>query len=277
MISLAARLGYDDDARLLILSCDNLGVCHSANEAVYAALRGGLATSASLMVPAPWAREAASGYRGADVGVHLTLNAEHPTYRWGSITLAPSLRDGMGGFPSTAHDLWEHADLDEARRECRAQIERAVLWGFDITHLDSHLDALVLRPEFFDIYMDMAVDFALPVRLGNASDEHNAGFAFRRLAAEEGILNPDHVVHLRPENRRATVEKALFSLGPGVTELVFQPAIDTPEIRALTANWSCRVEDHHMLTNEAAIRDLVERSGATLISYEQLKVAQRAG
>ena len=110
--------------------------------ACYDALRDGVATSASLMVPAPWAREAAARYRGEDVGVHLTLNAEHDLYRWGPITHAPSLLDGDGGFPRTVDDLWDHADLDEVRRECRAQIERAIVWGFDVSHLDSHLAAL---------------------------------------------------------------------------------------------------------------------------------------
>jgi len=123
------------------------------------------------MVPCPWARDAAGGYRGEDVGVHLTLNAELETYRWGPITHSPSLLDGDGGFPRTVEDAWDHADLDEVRRECRAQIERAILWGFDVSHLDSHMGALQLRPEFFDIYLDMAVDFRLPIRLPAAASE----------------------------------------------------------------------------------------------------------
>ena len=45
------------------------------NVAVYEALRDGIATSASLMVPCPWSRDAAARYRGEDVGVQLTLNA----------------------------------------------------------------------------------------------------------------------------------------------------------------------------------------------------------
>ncbi|MBU6217262.1 MAG: ChbG/HpnK family deacetylase, partial [Acidobacteria bacterium] len=58
MSSLVERLGHDADARVLIVNCDDLGLCHAANEGVYDALHNGLATSASLMVPAPWAREA---------------------------------------------------------------------------------------------------------------------------------------------------------------------------------------------------------------------------
>ena len=91
----------------------------------------------------------------------LTLNAEHDLYRWGPITHAPSLLDGDGGFPRTAADLWDHADLDEVRRECRAQLERAIYWGFDVSHLDAHLDAVQLKPEFFDVFLDLAEEFRL--------------------------------------------------------------------------------------------------------------------
>ena len=163
--SLAERLGYGPDDRLLIINCDDLGSCHAANVGTYEALRDGIATSATLMVPCPWARDAASRYRGEDVGVHLTLNAEYDRYRWGPITHAPSLLDGDGGFPRTVTDVWDHADLDEVRRELRAQVERAILWGFDVSHLDSHMGTLQLRPEFFDVYLDLAVEFGLPLRL----------------------------------------------------------------------------------------------------------------
>ena len=53
---------------------------------------------------------------------------------------------GDGGFPRSIDDLWEHADPDEVRRECRAQIERALAWDIDVTHLAPHLTAITLRP-----------------------------------------------------------------------------------------------------------------------------------
>ena len=141
--SLAERLGRRPDARLVILSCDDLGSCHAANVGVTTALHDGIATCASIMVPAPWARDAAERIRpGDDIGVHLTLNAEHRSYRWGPITHAPSLLSGDGGFPRTIDDLWEHADPVEVHRELQAQIERAQAWGIDVTHLAPHLTAL---------------------------------------------------------------------------------------------------------------------------------------
>jgi chitin disaccharide deacetylase len=275
MTMLAERLGYPADAKLLIVSCDDLGLTHAGNVASYDALRHGMATSASLMVPCPWARDAAGGYRGEDVGVHLTLNAELETYRWGPITHSPSLLDGDGGFPRTIEDAWDHADLDEVRRECRAQIERAIVWGFDVSHLTSHLGALQPRPEFFDAYLELAVDFGLPLRLGGDDAEHIAGFPFRRPAADEGVVFPDQLVACPPGARRR-VERALFELEPGVTELALHPAIDTDELRAACSeDWSGRVEDHALLSRDPSFRDLVERSGATVVDWRALRDLQR--
>src|SRR5690606_4509522 len=218
--TLAERLGYGPEDRLLIINCDDLGACHAANVGTYEALRDGIATSATLMVPCPWSREAAARYRGEDVGVHLTLNAEYDLYRWGPITRAPSLLDGDGGFPRTVTDVWEHADLDEVRRELRAQIERAILWGFDVSHLDSHMGTLQLRPEFFDVYLDLAVEFELPIRLSGAATERLIGFPFRRLAAEEGVVFPDHFVYVQGGvGSRRAIEQAVTELRPGVTEV----------------------------------------------------------
>jgi hypothetical protein len=272
--TLAERLGHSPDAKLLIINCDDLGSSRSANVAVYAALRHGLATSATLMVPCPWARDAAAQYRGEDVGVHLTLNAEWETYRWGPITHSPSLLDGDGGFPRTLDDIWDHADLEEVRKECRAQIERAIFWGFDVSHLDSHMGTLQLRPEFFDVYLELAVDFQLPLRMGGASSEGRVGFPFRRLAAEEGIVSTDHFVYTHVGSRRA-VERTLMDLRPGVTEVYFHPAVDTDELRASHPDWPGRVEDHAALCSDPSLRDLIDRAGATLIGYRELRDLQR--
>ena len=277
MTSLADRLGYRADDRLLIVNCDDLGMSHSTNQGVYAAMRDGWATSASLMVPCPWSRDAAANYRGEDVGVHLTLNAEYDQYRWGPITHAPSLHDGDGGFPRTVADVWDHADLDEVRRECRAQIERAVLWGFDVSHLDSHMGTMQLRPEFFDIYLDLAVEFALPLRMAGASSQRLVGFPFRDLAAGEGVLFPDFFVHVGGVGSRAAIEAVVGDLRPGVTEIYFHPACDSPELRAIGTDAEARIDDLACLTSGEGLKSIIDSTGVSLIGWRALQVAMRAG
>jgi predicted glycoside hydrolase/deacetylase ChbG (UPF0249 family) len=285
MTTLAEQLGFAPDARLVIITADDLGSTQAANVGVYEALRDGLASSASLMVPCPWSREAAARYRGEDVGVHLTLNAEYDLYRWGPITHAPSLLDGDGGFPRTSADLAEHADIDEVRRECRAQIERAIFWGFDVSHLSSHLGAMEQRPELFDVALELAVDFGLPLRLPDASAQRDMGFEFRALAASEGVISPDHLVRVRApiEGRadrrgpsRRLVERALFDLGAGVTEIVVRPAVDTPELRSSSPEWAARVDDHDLVTSDRSLGALAARAGVTVIGYRALRDLQRS-
>jgi predicted glycoside hydrolase/deacetylase ChbG (UPF0249 family) len=275
--TLAERLGHSADARLVIISCDDLGLCHAADVGVYTAMREGAATCSSLMVPAPWSRHAASMYeQGDDIGVHLTLNCEHETYRWGPITHAPSLLSGDGGFPRSIDDLWEHADPEEVRRECRAQIERALAWGIDVTHLAPHLTAITLRPEFFDIYLDMAVEFRLPIRLPSTISADQAGFPFRRLAADEGIVSPDHFDHDWRPGSRDRLYAAIRDLAPGVTEIHVQPAIDTPEVRALSPAAEGWIDDLTLVVDDPGLPRLLADVGAVLIGYSELRDAQRA-
>ncbi len=276
MSSPAEALGHRPDASLLILSCDDLGSSHAANVGVYEALRLGLATTAGLMVPCPWSREAAARYRGEDIGVHLTLNAPFDLYRWGPITLAPSLLDGDGGFPRTREDLWDHADLDEVRRECRAQIERAIYWGFDVSYLSSHLGALEYRPEFFDVMLELAVEFGLPLRLPGPAYESAAGFPARHLADDEGVIIPDHLIRTPSTSGRVGLERYLAERPPGLTELVVRPAIDTGELRSLAPDWAARVDDHYLATSTQSWRPLLERAGVVLVGYRELRECQRS-
>lgn len=277
MTSLARALGHSDDDRLLILSADLMGSTHAATAASLSALRDGCATTATLMMPGPWARHAADHLTNADdldVGIHLTLNAELESFRWAPLTHAPSLLDGDGGFPRTPEDLWDHADIDEVRRECRAQVERAISWGIEPTHLTTHLLAMQQRPEFFDVLLDIAVETGLPVRLESGDAETAAGFPFRRLAAEEGVAMPDHFRLVRG-GTRAHLEAVLADLAPGITEVAFAPALAAEEIRAIDPAAAGRFDDLAVLTDRE-LHGRLDGLGVALIGYRALRDAQRA-
>jgi len=275
-VSLNEALGHSDDARLVIVSCDDLGAFHASNVGVLRALHDGVATCASLMVPAPWSRHAVANLRaGDDIGVHLTLVSEHADYRWGPLTYAPSLQSGDGGFPSTLDDLWEHADRDEVLRECRAQVQRAMLWGVDVTHLAPHLTAITLRPEFFDVYLEVAVEYQLPIRLPSTVSSTTAGFDFRGLARDEGVFFPDHFDHDWSSGSRERVMRSIASLQPGVTEIHVQPVIDSPEVRAVGAVTQGWIDDLDLVTSRE-LRDALSAAGAVLIGYREIRDAMRA-
>jgi len=77
--SLQEKLGYPKDSKLLIIHGDDVGVSHSQNKATFEAIKNGLVTSTSMMVPAAWSSEVAvmtKEIRDPDIGIHITLTNE---------------------------------------------------------------------------------------------------------------------------------------------------------------------------------------------------------
>jgi hypothetical protein len=160
----------DENGRAVVLHVDDVGMCHGANVALVELSRSGGVTCGSVMVPCPWFREIASeaaADRTLDVGVHLTLTSEWPQYRWAPLTThsrASGLIDYQGYFPRNCLALREHLHVEAAEIELRAQIDRAIDAGIDVTHLDTHMGA-ALVPELVDVYVRLAMDYRLPVLL----------------------------------------------------------------------------------------------------------------
>ncbi len=268
MSSLVERLGLKAGARAVVITADDFGLCHAATEGVLEVLRAGAATSAGLLVAAPWAREAAARAGAFDVGVELALTAELPRYRWAPVTYAPSLLGGDGGFPSTIADLHDHADPDEVRRECRAQLDRAVLYGVAPTHLSVHRGALLGAPALFDVLVELAADARLPLRLPPREVAEHLGFPLYRLADEAGVVHPDDVVAL--DVVLDDPHGFCAGLGPGVTELVGRPALDTDELRAIAPDANRRTADLDGLLAFGGLSTTLSDAGIAVLDWSAL-------
>ena len=277
MPTLAERLGHAPDARLLIVNCDDIGSSHAANAASEAAMRTGIATSATLMVPCPWAREAAERFHDLDVGIHLTLTAEYPTYRWRSLTGAPSLRDAQGYLPRNGAELWKNADLQDVEAECRAQIDQALAWGVDITHLDNHMGTLMFDAQAFAIYLKLAREYKLPLRMAGASADARTGFKGRKQCDEAGILYPDHFSFQWGTPTTEILDRYLAAPRAGVTEVILHPVEDGPELAAYdkTEAW-IRTGDAKVSVDEA-LKAKLEAAGIKSVSFRAIREAMRAG
>ena len=275
MAGLAERLGFAPDAKLLIVNCDDLGSSASANRAIGEVIRRGAATSATLMVPCSWALDGVRRAEDGGIGVHLTLTAEYPGYRWRSLTGAASLHDAQGFMPPSIQAVWAKADLADVRAECRAQIEQAYAWGVDVTHLDAHMGTMQLDPRYSAIFLELAADYRLPVRLFGPRMEERWGVQARAPATAAGVLGPDHLIDLwaRP---RGTFAERMAVLKPGVTELFFHPVEDGPELRGYDLREAdIRVGDYAEMLGDA-YRQTLKAAGARLISFAPLRDLMRA-
>jgi predicted glycoside hydrolase/deacetylase ChbG (UPF0249 family) len=278
--NLAERLGFGPESRLLIVNCDDLGSSHSANVATFRSIVYGDATSATLMVPCPWAREAARIFNGFAVGVHLTLTSEYHGYRWRSLTSGASLHDEEGFFPTTSEKALQRIEAREARVECRAQIETAISWGVDVTHLDTHMGVLQARPEradLYEIYLDLAAEFRVPVRMSSRQATKQERVRASERAQSLGVLFNERLVYPWPRRTRDVFFEEIPKLPPGVSEIFAHPVLDGEELRAYdTDNADIRTHDASCLI-DPAVSQLLDQHDIKRISFRELRELQRAG
>ena len=276
--TVAERLGYPADSRLLVIHADDFGMSHSVNQATMQALEKHWVTSASIMVPCPWFAEVAEwakSHQDADLGIHLTLNSEWQAYRWAGLTTSPgsSLLDAQGFLPLTTAEVLQKAKPADVETEARAQVERARQAGIKLSHLDTHMGTIVSSPQFFRTYIGLGRRYGLPVLLEQRPDFMGVEFP------HEAILT-DHVVMISPSPKDqwlATYEKALASLPPGSYYLIVHLGFDNDELRAATAGHpdfgaAWRQRDFDMVSSPEFQRFLKDQK-FILVSWSQLAKA----
>ena len=280
------RLGHPAGSKLLILHADDLGMAHSQNGATVAALERRAASSASLMVTAPWAAEAMAWYRlhpEADIGVHLTLTSEWHTLRWGGVLSpfeAPSLRDEQGYFPKTVAEVAQRADAGEAERELRAQLAWARELGLQPTHLDTHMGAVMASPEIFQAYLRLSRENGVPAAVPPDMFGDTPGIApgLASLVEPDEILVDRYVMApdtLTPGDWPAFYTEVLRGLRPGtITQVVVHFAYDDAEMRAASAGYDIydapwRQRDFDFFTSAEA-REVLASEDVVLTTWREL-------
>lgn len=283
-----AMLGYPPEARLLIINADDFGMSHNTNLAIFEAFERGVLTSATLMMPTAWVKEAVDWARehpDANVGVHLTLTSEWRRYKWGPVAgrdKVPGILDPDGYMWPDCEPVWEHATPAEAEIECRAQIDLARKMGLDPTHIDAHMGTMQLHPLFWEVYLKLSQEYKLPQRQASSAMYAMFGAPDRKQQEREaGVLGPDVLIHgvpLPPDPAQLgeAYNNILRNLKPGLTELYLHPALDGPEMQSISGSHQRRHADYEWLINPAT-RALIDELGIKLISYRELRQAMQAG
>ncbi len=284
---LTVRLGFREDARVLIVNADDAGMCHAANMAVMKGMERERITSCSVMVCCPWYLEMADygrRKRDADLGVHLTHTSEWEFYRWGVTASTETVRgllDPSGRMWSHVQDVYAHATPAEAYEEGRRQIRIALESGIDVTHIDSHMGTMQLHPAFYEKYVQLAREFDLPLRMASQETIESYGFSgMREAAAEAKLVFPDYLIHggrREGEDIESYWRRMLLALRPGVTELYIHPQLPTDESQAITGSWRDRSTEFRLFTTDARIGALMRQMNVQLIGWRRLRELQRRG
>lgn len=282
----AQQMGLGANDRVLIIHADDIGMSHSVNVATIEALKKGMVTSGSIMVPCPWFPEIAAYARAhteVDFGLHLTLTSEWKHYRWrpvAPIDQVPGLLDEEGFLWHTSQQTAAKATAAEVETELRAQIRRAREFGINPTHLDTHMGTLYARKDYFEVYTKLGREFGIPVMVIRPSPElearaRNAAISVDRLRQAEAdgfvmldYLAPGVAVKAFPERKRA-YHDMLRNLKPGVTQIIVHLGMDDAELKAITNSHAERHADFLSFTDPET-QALIKELGIRLTTWREL-------
>jgi chitin disaccharide deacetylase len=284
----AETKGLEKGKKYLIIHADDAGMCHSENLATFDAMEHGIVSSASIMVPCPWFKEAAEyavKHADKDFGVHLTLNCEWHSYRWGPVApkdKVPSLLDEEGYLWSSVEQVAKHAKTEEVEIELRAQIERAKQFGVPITHLDTHMGSVLARPEIVQVYVKLGLEYNIPIlfmRDPTPLREENPALLqyvdqIAAALAAKGLPVLDTIGQFYSADtlaqRYQNYENFLKAVKPGVSQLIIHCGYNNAELAAVTDSAKGRDGDRRIFT-DPKIKALVKKLGIEVITWKQFR------
>ncbi|MGZ5134873.1 MAG: polysaccharide deacetylase family protein, partial [Flavitalea sp.] len=269
--------------KLLIIHADDIGVAHSVNAASIAAFEKKGISSGSIMVPCPWfpeIAEYAKTHPHLDLGIHITLTAEWKNYKWGGVLSAneiPSLLNKEGFFYATVEEFAKNAKPSEVELEIRAQIDRAIAFGIQPTHLDSHMGTLFASPEFFRILQKIGKEYKMPVLLPiNMIRQMAPGL--------EPLIEPGQVTltqlfslwtNLSPDKWNQAYYQFIQQLSPGLNEILVHLAYDNEEMQAIAidhpdfgSQW--RQRDYNFVVSEE-LKALLKKTNTYLVTWRDVQ------
>ena len=289
--TIAEKLGYKATDRLLIVNNDDAGMCHSANLATIEGLEKGLITTSTIMAPCPWVAEIAEYAKNnpdKDFGVHLTHTAEWKYYRWGPVASKDDVKgllDESGYLHRDVMTVYGKATPEQALVEGRAQIQKLIDAGVPVTHIDSHMGTMQVHPEYFKMYIQLAAEFNLPMRMASYATMEKFGEGNGKMRDElkaQGFVFTDNFIHdevsggaYGKANTKEFWTNIIKNLPPGITELFIHATILTDESRAITGSAQKRSEEYQCFVHDPDIRQLLKDEGIILIGYRPLMELQR--
>ena len=278
------KLGFPVNSKLLIIHADDAGLSHSENRATIQSLQKSFVNSYSIMVPCPWFYEMGVFARKNpqfDYGIHLTLTCEWENYRFGPILPifeVPSLVDENGHFYKTRNQLRDNASLEDVKKELIAQIEKALEFGLEPSHIDSHMYSVGSHPAFFEIYKELGRNYNLPVLVNKQLMQIVGLDPLINIQEPDFEIDKTYVAEFKyyeTGKLKDFYKSILENLSYGVNLILIHPAFDDDEMKGVTINhpnfgseW--RQVDLEFFSNPAN-KYMIEKNNIELISWKDIK------
>lgn len=271
-ILITSLASYSQEPTRLIMRGDDIASTHGANLGCIQSFKEGVMQTVEIMVPCPWFPEAVKMLKevpGLDVGVHITLTSEWENIKWGPISHAPSLTDEDGyfypqiwpsdRFPKDRTIKGADWKLEEIEAEMRAQIELAIKYIPQVSHLSCHMGCTGIDKQVAEVFTKLAIEYKLNI---NPQEYQVKSF-------------PGRIEGETSEQRIDSFIAGLEKMKVGETYLfVEHPAIAGNEMKAVGHDGYYTVNaDRQMVTElftSTEVKMAIEKLGIELISYADL-------
>lgn len=280
----------------LIVTADDFGAAREVNDAIEAAHRGGILTTASLMVSGPAAADAVSRARrmpSLRLGLHVVLVEGRPVLPPSAVS---RLVDETGCFPSNMVALgstvaFNHQARRQLAAEITAQFEAFRATGLTLDHCNAHKH-FHLHPVIGRLIVAIGARFGLraariplePARVLRAIERRcpatpsltaPLALLLRRRYRAAGLLIPDQVFGLRWSGKMTQDRLAglIRNLPRGLSEIYLHPA--TGCFPGAASGYHYREELDALLA--PAVADACRRSPLQLGGFRDFLTPETAG
>ncbi len=169
--NIAMQLGFAKNSKLLIINSDDTGASPTFTHGVEQVMKHGLVKSNSIIVHDRNTEELiriaklAKANASWGFGIHLMLTNEYQeAYPWSPVLskdVVPTLYNSKGLAWEKITDVEIQVDPKQAELEFKAQIQKALDAGIDVTHIDSHMGTYYRQSQFSGAGADGLIQAAI--------------------------------------------------------------------------------------------------------------------
>ncbi|MFN8008098.1 MAG: ChbG/HpnK family deacetylase [Terriglobia bacterium] len=287
----------------LIVNADDFGWTEKINQGIVEGHQNGIITSTTLMANGPAFAHAvglAKSASGLGVGIHLNLSDGTPISNPSGLGV---LVNDKGAFhlppPALLRKLaLRKIQIKQVEVELRAQIEKVLQSGLEVTHLDGHKHFHFL-PQFLRLVLDLAREYRIPairfareevsgiIRLARKNWRTSPAVAKQFLVGRtlswlrqamaptlqgKKIRTPDYLIGITSTGYLDTghLKYLLARLPAGTCELVCHPGYVDPHLLQSPTRLLKQRETELFALLDPAVKEWVDRHDIQLITYKEL-------
>lgn len=271
--------------RYLIVNADDYARSSEVSAGILEAHRHGIVTTTTVLINMPGAlqslREGSQTCPTLGFGLHLNLSFGKPCR-----DSAAALVGQGGDFHPLQHwyDMPQDIPVASIKSEWKAQIERFLSSGLRIDHLDSHHHIAALRPELFQVYLELAEELRCGVRPPYpddiSQDDLHTTFPARMIETATNFALPALIQSAIPHpdtflasffDERARLNHLLDlleTLPSGVAEIMCHPGYTSAHLEETSSYARQRVVELAALTDAQTTQRINDRN-INLVTYRQ--------